>query len=99
MAARRIAMTAAELVDDPPRHALAGGCGCLRVALGEEGGEVVLLLEDEGCTPWFRIGGGTGWGYRRTGDPALRERILHHKRSDLIASSVVLDALIRLPVR
>lgn len=34
----------------------------------------------------------------RSGDPALRERIVDYNRSDCIASAVVLDALIALPV-
>lgn len=36
--------------------------------------------------------------YARTGDPSLREKIIDYNRSDCIASAVVLDALIALPV-
>ena len=37
--------------------------------------------------------------WRRTGDPAMLERIIDYNRSDVIASAVVLDALRALPVR
>lgn len=37
--------------------------------------------------------------YLASGDPAIRERIVDYNRSDCIASAVVLDALIGLPVR
>lgn len=36
--------------------------------------------------------------YRRTGDAAVRDRIVDYNRSDCMASAVVLDALIALPV-
>lgn len=37
--------------------------------------------------------------WRRTGDPAVLERIIDYNRADVIASAVVLDALRALPVR
>lgn len=37
--------------------------------------------------------------WRRTGDPAVLDRIIDYNRSDVIASAVVLDALRALPVR